>query len=157
MSKLPKDLKLIKSQLLDVIGENSEALLELLIEEAKGGRKVYTRKFVAAGTLLLPTKDGPVEQFPDKNPEELVLVEVTEKELPPNTVLLQYLLDKITGRTPQSEELPNTNNITINMNPSHKELKPVAPAIPNANSAPIEEIIPAEYRVLEPVENVTTD
>jgi hypothetical protein len=155
----PKNLAAIKEALLSDIEGNGEVLLQLLLQEAKGGRKKIKRKFVPAGTLVIATKNGVVEQFPGKPSDELVLVEVMEEEAAPNPAIMTYLMDKILGRTAIAEGNSNTKTeIHFNMSPGHKTLGPESmtnSAVPTESVGNIADVIPADYKVTVTTDNST--
>ena len=151
MSKLPKKLDTIKQELSSLIETDAKTLLDVMIKEAQGGRVKVKRVFKPASELVVITKEGVVDPYPDKPRDELILVEVTEEEIGPNPVLLQYLLDKVMGKTATADAPTQTQNtINFNVSPSHKTIGPnsaVNVDSMDSDALSIESAIPANYRV----------
>lgn len=151
MSKLPSKLENIKQELSGLIEADAKLLLDIMIKEAQGGRVKVKRVFKPVSALSIVTKEGVIDPYPDKDRDELILVELTEEEIGPNQVLLQYLMDKVMGKTATADApAPATNTINFNVSPSHKSIGPNSAVNTDAMSSDalsIESAIPANYKV----------
>lgn len=81
-----------------LVADKLPMLVKDLLKLAKGGYQIVTEKWEPAGLHTTGSGEFETPAFPDKSPEELVLVERRVSKAQPDRAALQYLIDRICGR-----------------------------------------------------------
>jgi hypothetical protein len=106
----------------DLLINDISPLIQKAIELARGEYIIWEEFYELSGKLTITRKIGKesftAPMFPDKDPDELILCRKVKKTLPPDTGLLQYLINRVCGRpheTPIDGETVKEFNLKVDM------------------------------------------